>query len=244
MAFNPVKQVFERAELYGTAHAMTLSGTLWKMGSLLALMACGGVLSTYLLLIQSAASMPLLYGAALIGVVLATVSVIWPHLAKYTALPYAFSQGYVVTMFSWAFESRYPGIALTALAFTSATAIAMLLLYRLEIIKVTETVRSVIIAATAAIGLTYLVVMLLGLFGFNSSAFFASSSLMSIGFSFFVVGIAAFNLLLDFSLIEESVENQLPKYMEWYAAFSLLATLIWLYIEILRLLVKLARRRD
>ncbi len=140
-------------------------------------------------------------------------------------------------------ELRYPGIAITAVSLSAATAAAMLALYRFKIITVTERLRSTIVSATAAIALTYFLVLFMGLFGFNTAAFFQSSSSISILFSLFVVGIAAFNLLLDFDLIEKGSERGFPQYMEWFAAFSLLVTLIWLYLEIVRLLIKLSRRK-
>lgn len=243
MAFNPVKRVFERVEIASTDVPMTLSGTLSKITLLLATLVVGAASAVYLFLAQSSAITPLLGFSFITAVVLSFVSVIWPRSTRYTALPYALCEGICLGAISSIFELRYPGIAVISVALTSATAIGMLLLYRLEIIRVTETLKSVIFSATAGIAFTYGIVLLMGLFGFNTSSFFESSSLYSVGFSFFVVGIAAFNLLLDFALIEESVENQLPKYMEWYAAFNVLVTLVWLYLEILRLMSKLAKRK-
>ncbi len=244
MSFNPVRRVFERAELYGVADAMTLEGTLTKIGILLGALATGAAASLYLMATQSSLLMPALAVVFPSALIIAVIAVFWPQTTRYTAFVYALFQGFGLAAFTMALESRYPGIAVASLALTGATAMAMLLLYKLEIIRVNDMMRSVIVSATAAIGLTYLVVMVLGFFGLNTASFYESTSISSILFSLFVVAVAAFNLLLDFALIEECVEGRLPRYMEWYAAFTLLVTLIWLYVEIVRLLSKFARRNE
>ena len=119
----------------------------------------------------------------------------------------------------------------------------MLFAYATRLIRVTEKLKMGIVVATSALCLFYLVSMLLGFFGVQVPLLF-SSSIYGIGFSLFVVGLAAFNLLLDFDFIEKASESSAPKYMEWYGAFGLMVTLIWLYLEILRLLMKLASQRD
>ena len=243
MSFNMVRRVFDR-QVVGADAPMTLSGTLAKIALLLGVLVVGAVAGCSLLLSQSALMGPVLVLVVPAGLILAIVTVFWPRIAGYTAFAYAFLQGIAVGAMTLIFEARYPGIALSAVTFTAATAVGMLLMYRLEKIKVTETIKAVIVSATGAIALTYIVLLVLSFFGVKTSAFYESSSITSILFSFFVTGVAAFNLLLDFALIEESVDKELPKYMEWYAAFNMLVTLIWLYVEILRLLSKFARRRD
>ncbi len=244
MPLNPVKRVFKQEELFGTSVPMTLSGTLTKISILFGSLGVGAAVGCYLLIAQSALVFPAVALGMGVAFIIGMVSVFRPHTAQYTAVPYAFCQGFSLGVMTLFFEARYPGIAAIGLLLTAATALAMLLLYRFQIIKVTETVRSIIVSATAAVGLTYGIVLILWLCGFNTASFFESTSLTSIMFSLFVIGLAAFNLLLDFALIEEGVERGLPKYMEWYAAFSLLVTLIWLYIEMVRLLVKYSRRRN
>ena len=243
MAFNPVKRVYDNVEVLATDAPMTLSGTLVKISLLLATVVSGALSSWYLFYTQSSSLMTLTMVSFVTSIVLSFVSVIWPRTTRYTALPYALGQGICLGTISSVLELRYPGIAVISVALTLATATAMLLLYRLEVIKVNDTFKSVIFSATAGIAFTYGIVMLMSLFGYSAGSFFESPSLASIGFSLFVVAIAAFNLLLDFALIEESVENQFPKYMEWYGAFTVLVTLIWLYMEILRLMSKIAKRK-
>lgn len=243
MSYNPVKQGFERVEVLATDVPMTLGGTLLKIASLLAVMTVAAGAACYLFFSSSAIVMPLLIASSVGGLILSIVSVFSPRATRYTALPYALCQGLFLGAISAIFEMRYPGIAVLSVALTSATVVGMLLLYRLRIIRVTETFKSVLFSATAGIALTYGILFFLGLFGFNTAFFFESTSIYSIGFSLFVVGIAAFNLLIDFALIEEGVEQEFPKYMEWYAAFNVLVTLVWLYLEMLRLMSKIAKKK-
>lgn len=135
------------------------------------------------------------------------------------------------------FERTYPGIVFQAVALTMGTLFCLLMAYKTRIIRVTEKLRLGIFVATAAIGLLYLVSWIMGMFGVQIP-FMVGSSVMSIGFSLFVVGVAAFNLVLDFDFIERGVEAGAPKYMEWYGSFGLMVTLVWLYLEILKLLAK------
>ena len=243
MSFNPVNKVFDTVQSHAYEVSMSLSGTLTKIALLLATLAIGAGGAWYLFS-QNIMVGPLLIGSLISAVLLSFATVFWPHIARFTAVPYALSEGICLGMISSIFEIKAPGIAVLAVTLTGATATAMLLLYRLGIIKVTETFKAVIFSATAGIALTYGVLMLAGLFGAKTASFFTSSSWVSIGFSLFVVAIAAFNLLIDFQRIEDGVERELPQYMEWYSAFSILVTLVWLYLEILRLLMKLSARKD
>lgn len=242
MAFDVVKNVFAATSSHGE-RPMSLQGTLAKITLLIAAMIGAASISWWLFFTGSSLSSTLTLAGVIGGLILSLVTVFRPHLSRYTALPYALFQGCVLGGISAAYEVRYGGITTLALALTSATAVGMLLVYRLKLIEVTETVKAVIVSATAGIGLTYLFLFVLALCGVQTAAFYQSSSLTSILFSLFVVGIAAFNLLLDFQLIEESVECERPHYMEWYGAFMVLVTLIWLYVELLRLLAKVARRK-
>ena len=164
------------------------------------------------------------------------------HLAKYTVPAYALLQGLALGGISKYFEMRYPGIVNQAVMLTFGTLGALLLAYRSGLIKATENFKLGVVAATGGIFFVYLISWIFGMFGVGVPMIHGNSN-MSILFSIGVVIIAALNLVLDFDFIEEAAENGAPKYMEWYGAFGLLVTLVWLYLEILRLLAKLASRR-
>jgi uncharacterized YccA/Bax inhibitor family protein len=138
-------------------------------------------------------------------------------------------------------ERRYPGIAIQAVGLTFGVMAALLLAYSTRLIQVTQRFRAIVIGATGAIMLLYLVSIVLGLFHVGTP-FMTDSSPLSIGLSLVIVGVAALNLVLDFNLIESGVSQGAPRFMEWYAAFGLLVTLVWLYMEILRLLAKVRQR--
>jgi uncharacterized YccA/Bax inhibitor family protein len=142
-----------------------------------------------------------------------------------------------------ALSKKYPGIVTQAVGLTFGVALAMFLLYYFRIIKVTQKFRSIIFTATAGIGLFYLITIGLRLFNVNLP-FMYDASPLGIGLSLFVIAIAAMNLILDFDMIEKGAEAGAPKYMEWYGAFGLLVTIVWLYIEILRLLSRIASSRN
>jgi uncharacterized YccA/Bax inhibitor family protein len=149
--------------------------------------------------------------------------------------------GAISAIMNAAFAEKYPGLIMQAVGLTFGVAISMFLLYNFRIIKATERFKSVIFTATLGIGIFYLLTMVLRLFGVNVS-FMYDSSLLSIGISLFIVAIAALNLIMDFDMIEQGAERGAPKFMEWYGAFGLMVTLVWLYLEILRLLSKLGSR--
>ena len=158
-----------------------------------------------------------------------------------TAPLYALLEGLVLGGISAMFEMRYPGIAIQAVGLTFGTLFALLIAYSSGLIKVTDKFRLGVAAATGGIMLFYLAQMLLGFFGVRFLAVNGSGAI-GIGFSLIVVGIAALNLVLDFDFIEQGVRYGAPKYMEWYSAFGIMVTLVWLYLEMLRLLSKLNRR--
>ena len=150
--------------------------------------------------------------------------------------------GAISAMYNDAFAKQAPNIVMNAVGLTFGTAIAMYLLYNFKIIKATEKLKAVIFTATAGIAIFYLIAMVLRLFGVDM-AFLHEGSLMGIGFSLVVVVIAALNLILDFDMIEQGTAAGAPKYMEWYGAFGLMVTIVWLYLEIIRLLAKLSDRK-
>ena len=161
--------------------------------------------------------------------------------ASITAPLYAVLQGLFLGGISAIFESQYPGIVIQAIGLTFGTLGVLLLAYKSGWIKPTENFRLMIVAATGGIAVLYLISFVMGFFG-SSIGFIHSNGLFGIGFSLFVVAIAALNLVLDFDFIETAVEQGAPKHMEWFGAFSLMVTLVWLYLEILRLLAKLRSR--
>ena len=175
------------------------------------------------------------------GLILGLVTAFKKEWAPITSPVYALLQGLFLGGFSALFEMKFPGIVIQAVSLTFGTLFCLLLAYRSGLIKATENFKLGVFAATGAIGLFYLVSFILGFFHVSIPGM-NGNGLLSIGISVFIVIIAALNLVLDFDFIEKGAEMGVPKYMEWYAAFGLLVTLIWLYVEILRLLSKLRSR--
>ena len=160
----------------------------------------------------------------------------------FTAPAYAILEGFVLGGVSAIFESQYPGIVVQAVSLTLFILLSLLFAYKSRLIKVTDNFRLGVVAATGGIALVYFASFVLGFFGIHIPMIH-SNGLFGIGFSIFVVIIASMNLVLDFDFIEKGAASGAPKFMEWYAAFGLMVTLIWLYLEILRLLAKLRSRR-
>lgn len=181
-------------------------------------------------------------GSALVGFGLAIATTFKKDWAPVTAPLYALVEGVFIGAISLVLEMSFPGIVLQAATCTFGTLAAMLFVYQSGLVKVTDTFRMMIVTATGGIAIAYLIMIALSFFGVNIS-FLAGNGLFSILFSVFVVGIAALNLVLDFDFIQQGAAKGAPKLMEWYGAFALMVTLIWLYIEFLRLLSKL-RSRD
>jgi uncharacterized YccA/Bax inhibitor family protein len=176
------------------------------------------------------------------GFVTALVTVFKKEWAPITAPLYALLEGLVIGGLSAMLELRFPGIAMQAAGLTLGTLFCLLLAYSSGMIRVSENFKLGVVAATGGIALVYLVSMILGFFG-HTIPYIHGNGAIGIGFSLVVVGIAAMNLVLDFDFIESGTQRGAPKYMEWYGAFGLMVTLIWLYIEMLRLLSKLRSRR-
>ena len=186
--------------------------------------------------------MPWMLTGVLGGLILAVITIIKASWSPVTAPLYAALQGLFLGGVSALMELRFPGIVIQAVGLTFGTLFALLLAYSSGLIRVTENFKLGVFAATGAVGLLYLASFVLGFFGV-SIPYIHGSGLIGIGFSVVVVIIAALNLVLDFDFIENGVDQGAPKYMEWYGAFGLMVTLVWLYLEILRLLAKL-RSRD
>ncbi len=222
---------------------MTLNGVAWASGALLVLVVAAGVFGWNSVdQAPGAVAMPgwlflVLFG----GLGVALVTIFKPKLARFTAPIYALLQGALLGSISALYNSAYDGIVVQAVGLTIGVFAVMLFLFATRIIKVTDKLRAGIVAATGAILLVYVVNLVLSIFGANLP-FLHSAGPMGIGISLLIVGVAAFNLLLDFDFVERGIEAGAPRYMEWYAAFGLLVTLVWLYLELLRLLAKLQRR--
>jgi uncharacterized YccA/Bax inhibitor family protein len=176
------------------------------------------------------------------GLVMAIATVMRKEWAPYTTPAYAALEGLALGGISVGFESRYPGIVSQAVFLTFGTLAALLVAYRSGVIKATENFKLGVFAATGGIALVYLIGFVMSFFGAGIPLIHGSGTI-GIVFSLVVVGIAALNLVLDFDFIEQGAERRVPKFMEWYAAFGLLVTLVWLYLELLRLLSKLQERR-
>ena len=223
----------------------TVSGTIGKT-SLLAAILSGAAIWTWSAAASNSLNPTVLIASVIGGLVLAIVTIMSPRLAPWTSPFYALLEGVALGAISYMYETRFrgshPGIALQAVAMTMGTLIVMLFAYTTRLISVTNRLRSGIIIATGAIGLVYLVSFIVMMCGVPVP-FLRDASALGIGFSVVVVGVAAFNLLLDFDFIERSAAQGAPKYMEWYGAFGLMVTLVWLYLEILRLLSKISRNR-
>ena len=247
---NPVfkEQVFRKG--YTTSEeVMTVNGTINKT-ALMLLLVIAGALFTWNKFFEaiavnpeagSAAVLPWLAVGGIGGIIAALVTIFRPQSSAISAPIYALFEGLLLGGLSAIFESMYTGIVMRAVALTLAVFLTMLFLYRSGIIKVTKKFMMGVFAATAGIALVYFVGFIGSMFGAPMS-FLHGNSNLSIGFSLVVVAVAALNLVLDFSFIEKASNSGAPKYMEWYGAFGLMVTLIWLYLEILRLLSKLASR--
>ncbi|HET8636054.1 MAG TPA: Bax inhibitor-1/YccA family protein [Acidobacteriaceae bacterium] len=219
---------------------MSLDGTVNKTGILLLCSVATAAFAwhTFMQTRNVAELSAMLWIGLIGGLIFAMVTIFKQTWAPVTAPVYALLEGLVLGSLSAVLELRFPGIAMQAVGMTFGVLFVMLLLYRSHIIPVTQKLRMGIVAATGAIMLFYIAEMILGFFGVHFGLINGSGPI-GIGFSVVVVAIAAFNLILDFDFIERGVRAGAPKYMEWYGAFGLMVTLVWLYLEIIRLLAKL-----
>ena len=227
------------------AGAMTLSGTSNKTGILLLLAVLTGTWSWSQAFGADGAVNPAiglyLWGGLLTGFALAMVTIFKKTWAPVTAPLYALAQGVFLGAISAMYDARFDGIVMQAVLLTMGTLFAMLFAYRSGVIKATENFKMGVVAATGGIALLYLASFVLGFFNINVPVIH-DASWLGIAFSLFVVVVAALNLVLDFDFIETGVAQRAPKYMEWYGAFGLMVTLVWLYVEFLRLLSKIQQR--
>ena len=233
---NTFKNVVKKDSLH-LDNTMTIRGTVDKTALALCMLVISGYYSF------SQANLTLMVLGGVIGLFLFFTLIFKKSWAPFIVPLYSISQGFVVGGISYFYNSQYEGIVLQAVLLTILVLFSMLFAYRSKIIKPTENFKLAIFSSIMAIFLIYVIGIIMGLFGTGLSILDPrNSSLASIGFSFFVVAIGAFSLVFDFDFIEEGAEKGAPKYMEWYGAFGLLVTLIWLYVEILRLVAKLRNR--
>ncbi len=219
---------------------MTVEGTINKTGILLLIVVAVGAWAWQTMLNDPGLGRTLMYTGMFGGIVVGLVVAFKPKAAPIGSMIYAALQGLFVGGLSALFEARYPGLVMQAVGLTVAVMFSMLFCYRTGLIKVTETFKKVIIFATMGIAVFYLI-SIIASFGFGAQISYfqtENASLMSIGLSVVICAVAALNLVLDFDFIERGSENNMPKHFEWYGAFGLMVTIVWLYIELLRLLAR------
>jgi uncharacterized YccA/Bax inhibitor family protein len=223
---------------------MTVRGAINKFGFMMLMLIAGAAYNWNLYEQLKQDTMKTLMWVGIIGGLIAALAISFkPNWAPVLAPLYALLEGLFIgaisAIMNAAFAESYPGLVMQAVGLTFGVALAMFLLYNFRIINATERFKSIVFTATLGIGIFYLITMVLRMFGVNVS-FMYDSSLLSIGISLFAI--AALNLIMDFDMIEQGAERGAPKFMEWYGAFGLMVTIVWLYIEMLKLLSKLSSR--
>jgi uncharacterized YccA/Bax inhibitor family protein len=240
---NPVLKEKAFAGAIPTGETMTIQGTVNKTGLLLLFVVATAAWTWGLSHSPTpAAAYPWTLGGAIGGLVVALVTIFKKEWAPISAPIYALLEGLVLGGISAIFEKSYPGIAVQAISLTFGVMFVMLLAYKFRIVQATRGFKLGVIAATGGIALVYAINMMMSLFGHSQMSFLYAATPLGIGISLFVVIIASLNLIIDFDMIETAARMGAPKYMEWYGAFGLMVTLIWLYMEMLRLLSKVRRR--
>ena len=240
---NPVLKEKVFAGAIPTGETMTIQGTVNKTGLLLLFLVVAAAWTWGMGHSETPeAAYPWVLGGALGGFVVALVTIFKKEWSPISAPVYALLEGLVLGGISAIFEKAYPGIAVQAISLTFGVLFVLLLAYKFRIVQATRGFKLGVIAATGGIAIVYLINMVMSLFFHTSMSFLNAATPLGIGISLFVVIIASLNLILDFDMIETGARMGAPKYMEWYGAFAMMITLIWLYMEILRLLSKVRRR--
>jgi uncharacterized YccA/Bax inhibitor family protein len=246
---NPTlsEKIFNRSLEQTDAGTMTVRGAINKFGFLLFMVVGGAAYTWHLYYNNQQSTMMTLMWVGIIGGLVAVIAIsLKPTLAPYLSPAYGILEGFflgaISAILNDAFAEKYPGLVMQAVGLTFGVAIAMFLLYNFRVIKATERFKSIIFTATLGIAIFYGLTLVLRLFNINIP-FMYDSSMLGIGLSIFVVAIAALNLIIDFDMIEKGADMGAPKFMEWYGAFGLLVTIVWLYVEILRLLSRFAGRK-
>ena len=240
---NPVLKERAFAGAIPTGETMTIQGTVNKTGLLLLFVVATAAWTWGLAHSETPeAAYPWMLGGLVGGLVVALVTIFKKEWSPISAPIYALLEGLVLGGISAIFDKSYPGIAMQAISLTFGVMFVMLLAYKMRIVQVTRGFKLGVIAATGGIAIVYLISMVMSLFFHTQMSFLYAATPLGIGISLFVVIIASLNLIIDFDMIETGARMGAPKYMEWYGAFGLMVTLVWLYMEILRLLSKVRRR--
>lgn len=232
---------FDKFTDAGTGRKMTIQGTVNRTFILLMLLLATFVYSWNQFMTSPDSVLPLILVGGIGGFIVALVTIFVPKVSPFTAPIYALLEGLFLGAVSAQYEVQYGGIVFQAVLLTIGVLISLLLVYKSGLIKVTHNFRMGVVAATGAIFIVYLISFIGGFFGFEIPHLHEATPL-GIAISVVIVIIAALNLVLDFDFIENAAKRQVPKYFEWYGAFGLLVTLVWLYLEILRLLSKIRSR--
>ncbi len=246
-SFSPTSRVYgaeQDVSVISHNDTMTVKDTINKSMFLFALLVTSAFFSGYLMLFQGVSPYALILGGGITGFIIVLIAGFKPAYSGVLAPAYAVLKGLFVGGISVVLEMMYPGVVLKAVGGTLVTFMVCFLLYRFRIVKVTEQFRSVVIASVLAIMTYYLISWVVSMFtgDYLVGHSFQDSSLMSIGISVFVIVVAALTLFLDFDMIEQGAQRKLPKYMEWFGAMGLMITLVWLYMEFLKLFAKISGR--
>lgn len=229
--------VLEKISDSETTSTATIAGTSIKILLFLTMCIVSGYFGWQAMANASGSAGLILAGSAIIAFIAAIVTVFKPNLAMFTGTIYALAQGYVMGAISQVYNVDFNGIVVQAIGLTGAIFFVSLWAFWLGLIKVTQKFRIGVVIATLGVALYYVVAMVLGLFGVTAPLIFDTGT-FGIIFSLVIVFIATLNLMLDFDFIKQAEQRKMPKYFEWYGAFALMVTLIWLYLEVLRLLGK------
>jgi uncharacterized YccA/Bax inhibitor family protein len=248
---NPTlsEKIFAKSLDQTNTGVMTVRGTMQKFGFLMLLVMAGAAYTWKLYYSYKVPTMMTFFYVGMIGgMICAFATIFVPRLAKYLSPAYALLEGFLLgglsAIINESFKAKYPNIIMEAVLLTFGVAFAVFLLYNFRIIQATNKFRAVILSSMVGIGIFYLVDIVLGFFGVNIPFMrFGDNSVIGIVVNLFVVVIAALSLVLNFDQIETGEKMGAPKYMEWYGAFGLLVTLIWLYLEILRLLSRFSNNK-
>jgi uncharacterized YccA/Bax inhibitor family protein len=246
---NPTlsQKIFNRSLTQTDGSTMTVRGTINKFGFLLFMVVAGAAYTWHLYYNNQSQTMMTFMWVGIIGGLISVIAIcVKPTWAPYLSPAYGILEGFflgaISAILNDAFAEKYPGLVIQAVGLTFGVAIAMFLLYNFRVIRATQRFKSIIFTATLGIAIFYGLTLILGLFHIDVP-FMYDSSMLGIGLSLFVVAIAALNLIIDFDMIEKGAGSGAPKFMEWYGAFGLLVTIVWLYVEILRLLSRFAGRK-
>jgi len=232
---NPLlkNDFFERQ--HAGQETMTLSGVINKSIILWVFLAVGAFFSWT----NPQTVLPLMFPLIFGGLILALINIFKKTVSPFLSPVYAFVEGLILGVISLYFEKTYPGVVINAILLTVCVLFCMLAAYRSGILRATPLFMKVVVFSTLAIALVYVIDILLNVFGAGSFPYLHDSSLIGIAISLVIVAIASLNLIIDFELIAQASRSGAPKYMEWYCSFALMVTLVWLYLEVLRLLGKI-----